>query len=197
MSSYEIIRYRKYFASIKKYKKKGKLLDIGCGCGNSIRNFNELGYEAIGIEANPEFWGDLTSFRKQHNIEIYDGYFDEELPLAISSNKFDVITFWESLEHIVSPKIALQQAFNLLVPEGIVAITVPNWDCFENRLLREHSSVLRGEGHINMFNHHTLKTLLNICGFEILEIETIGVDDINYILNYLSLELDRTNSYAN
>jgi 2-polyprenyl-3-methyl-5-hydroxy-6-metoxy-1,4-benzoquinol methylase len=48
---------------------------------------------------------------------------------AATPRQFDLITFWDSIEHVGEPLAALQAATRLLRPGGLVVIATDNFDC--------------------------------------------------------------------
>ncbi|MFA5025942.1 MAG: class I SAM-dependent methyltransferase [Candidatus Shapirobacteria bacterium] len=91
---------------------KGSLLDVGCGKGEFIKSLPST-IKATGIDINP---------LKIDNINLIQGDF-----LKYKFNKkFDIITFWHSLEHFSNPKNVTLKALNLLKPNGKIIISLPN-----------------------------------------------------------------------
>ena len=73
--------------------KKGlKFLEPGCGRGEHLRYFKELGLEVFGLDLSPE----SSKFSPDLNIRIFDAE-SEEIPF--SDNYFDVIYSKSFLEH--------------------------------------------------------------------------------------------------
>lgn len=100
--------------------KTGKTIDIGCGTGNSQTyfenwtglTFNQMEWEAA-KQSNPER---TIIFGDAHDIPLEDCLFDNFI-------------FWDSLEHMVAPYIALSEAMRITRPMGKGLIFMPgqNW----------------------------------------------------------------------
>jgi SAM-dependent methyltransferase len=104
---------------------RGRLaLDIGCGTGVFLAMAQAAGFEAYGIDINPEaiaaarakglanlFMGDLNAFR-----EKFPGL------------KFDLITYFDCIEHLDDPNAELDRISSLLKDGGQLALTTPNTD---------------------------------------------------------------------
>jgi len=101
-------------------------LDIGCGVGNSLVWAERHGFEAIGVEINQAALA--TAARLKRPVFALDA----ELPIE----RFDVVTLWETLEHLADPLSALQEAAGRVRPGGVLAITVPNLDSPSIRSMR-------------------------------------------------------------
>src|SRR5262245_15851770 len=102
--------------------KPGSILDIGCGFGKGFEPYHKQGVEVIGIDNDPQL--------RQQSMECLDGLyildvekdpFPEEL-----LNRFDVVAFCDSLEHMVDPWAVLQKAKLLLKDGGVVVASIPN-----------------------------------------------------------------------
>jgi 2-polyprenyl-3-methyl-5-hydroxy-6-metoxy-1,4-benzoquinol methylase len=106
----------------------GRILDVGCGSGELLEHFADSGWRGYGIDPSPA----AVESARRRGAEAHHGTLvDQPWPAGF----FDLITFQHSLEHIVDPVDALRRARMLLVPGGLLAIEVPNWDCWQRRLL--------------------------------------------------------------
>ena len=95
-------------------------LDVGCAYGFVVRLLRVLGYEALGVDVSKyaitrgkEFGGD--------GLLVSDA---QHLPFKASS--FDLITCFESLEHLPKANLALSHIYELLKPGGVLILTTPN-----------------------------------------------------------------------
>ncbi len=186
----DIRRFTFPLKRIMKYRRSGTLLDVGSGVGNFLVQARECGFLVRGIETHVEF---QKVAKSKFGIHVDLGLFEE---MDLPENSFDVVTMWETLEHIHDPKSSLLQAFKILSPEGILAISVPNLVNLGFLLMREYSGHRGGE-HINFFSPFTLSRMLADCGFKILEHHTTGNSNWKAIMNLLNLELDRIYCYEN
>lgn len=91
-----------------------RILDVGAGSGGFVRTMNRLGHEALGLEpglAGPAILRtDLASYAEQ---------------VRDSGVRWDLVTMWDSLEHLQDPRRGLQDALSLLRPGGMALIKVP------------------------------------------------------------------------
>ena len=95
-------------------------LDVGCAYGFVVSLLRKLGYEASGI--------DISNYAVMRGKELSEGNLlvsdAQHLPFKASS--FDLITCFESLEHLPRSILALNRIYELLKPGGILIITTPN-----------------------------------------------------------------------
>jgi len=111
---------------------KGNLLDVGCGDGRFIRYAKEYGYEVWGIDFDKK---SVENVKKNFEINtVFAMSLEEFYKYAKEKGlQFDVITFFEVLEHQDKPKEFLKMIKELLKNEGYIAGSVPN----RNRLFAE------------------------------------------------------------
>lgn len=175
---------------ILKYQREGNLLDVGCGVGNFLARARNCGYKVRGIETYVEF---KEAAKQAFNVDVDIGLFEE---MDLPEDGFQVVTLWETLEHIYDPRSALRQASRILSPNGILAVSVPNLANLGFLLLREYSSHRGGE-HINFFSPSTLSRMLNDCGFRVVELRTTGNSNWQDLTNLIDLNLERIYCFEN
>lgn len=100
-----------------------KLLDVGCGDGLFLSRAQKLGYEVCGFDFNPEQIKYAKRYYKLENIFV--GTLDTFLK-SHSNILFDVISFFEVIEHLDNPKEFIIKALSILRPGGFLIISIPN-----------------------------------------------------------------------
>jgi SAM-dependent methyltransferase len=153
-------------------------LDVGCGVANSLAVAADHGFAAEGIEVNA------------HAVNLARGMgravnFPGEPTRA---ERFDAVTMWETLEHISDPLAALQDAHARLLPDGLLALSVPNLNAPDIRSMRGDSLQIHGgpawPGHINLWTPDTLALLLRRAGFEPLHMSGQFSTNLEELLAY-------------
>jgi 2-polyprenyl-3-methyl-5-hydroxy-6-metoxy-1,4-benzoquinol methylase len=192
-------RFSHYLRLLRKYRPEGSVLDVGCLTGSFLKFSQELGYRPLGVEYRPYA---IEMARRHFNIEMIEGFFEEVAPAMIRrAQRFDIITFWETLEHMLYPSRALKYCNQMLNAGGLVAISVPNFDNLQVKVLKERCFHCIGgagnAGHINMFTPTTLQEMLAENGFEVVVMETEGSSNYFDVLLYLSGRYDLIYSYGN
>lgn len=142
----------------------GRVLDVGCGTGLFLQAMRDAGWECRGVEPSPR----ASEFaRTRLQLDVRQGtLFDVD-----ATESFDLITFWDVLEHTPSPRAVLGRAHELLLPRGFVAISLPNWDSIERRIFGAEWIALDAPRHFYHFAPNTLRRLLSACGFEIVSLD--------------------------
>jgi SAM-dependent methyltransferase len=107
-------------AIVKGFCQEGTLLDVGCGQGFFLREAARAGYIAQGIDVSRravEFAaGSVGVHAEQVTLDV----------LLARGTRFDIITLWHVLEHVLSPVEELKKVRQLLAPGGWCLVEVPN-----------------------------------------------------------------------
>ncbi|MCO7570123.1 methyltransferase domain-containing protein [Pseudomonas chlororaphis] len=163
----DLARFNDYFSrlSLLFSGRQGlRYLDMGCGLGNSLIAAREHGFDGVGVESSRE----CLTICQESGLRVLH---DEQKPAGV----FDLISFWESLEHMVDPAQMLRSCQQLLAENGVLAFTIPNLDSPLLRAQRGDCSVVHGgydtPGHINLFGPGQVRHLLERCGFELLHMD--------------------------
>jgi 2-polyprenyl-3-methyl-5-hydroxy-6-metoxy-1,4-benzoquinol methylase len=102
----------------------GRVVDVGPGLGTFLRVARDRGWHAEGVEMST-FASDFI--RKTHQLDVFTGELTEFA--QHTAQAFDLITFWDSVEHVAQPLEVLQAARRLLSPSGYLVIATDNFDC--------------------------------------------------------------------
>jgi 2-polyprenyl-3-methyl-5-hydroxy-6-metoxy-1,4-benzoquinol methylase len=145
---------------LRRFRSGGSILDVGCGLGFFLRALDSKQWDRYGIEPMP------VPYREAARALGSERIFNSELLAAgLPSSKFDVVTFWDSFEHLPNPRAILQEAGRLLRPGGIVLIGLPNFGGYQARHFGEDWFGLSLPHHFYHYTSETLAKLLEKCGF--------------------------------
>jgi 2-polyprenyl-3-methyl-5-hydroxy-6-metoxy-1,4-benzoquinol methylase len=102
----------------------GRLLDLGCGTGDFVAAARRSGFDAEGIDTDAAA---LNAGRRHHGaIPLHEAAAEDFLQQ--DATRYDVITFFEVLEHVEDPPGFLRAVRRRLAPDGSIAFSVPNND---------------------------------------------------------------------
>ncbi|MCK9255379.1 MAG: class I SAM-dependent methyltransferase [Bacteroidales bacterium] len=158
-------RHKLRIKLIKKFKKTGKLYDIGVGWGHFLHAAQVLGFESSGVEIS-ELMYHYASQDLKLNVEHDDFY-----NLSLAKNNWDVVTMWDVLEHISEPQKAIKKIKEILKQGGLLILQVPQIDSKVAKKQKQNWSMMSIE-HINYFSKKSIKNLLENNGFEIIKIKS-------------------------
>lgn len=142
-----------------------RVLDIGCAAGYFLSVCQEKGLEVTGLEPS-------DAIRKVAEDELgQDKVHGRLLAIddALEPASYDLITFWDVIEHIPDPRRALERARELLAPGGRLIVETQNVDSRAAKLLGKKWQHYKHAEHIYHFAPETLARLFDEAGFEILE----------------------------
>ncbi len=144
------------------FKENGRILDVGCGNGETIGWMREYGWETYGVEISKE----ACEQAKKQGLEVFCG----ELKQAyFPPDFFDAITVNHVLEHVYNPLALLKECNRILKKDGLLIVNMPNFGCFDSRLFREYWYAVDTPRHLYHFTRNTLNKILNVAGFEVNE----------------------------
>lgn len=157
----------------------GALLDVGCGSGDFLVCMREAGFRVQGIE--PSRSGSSYA-QSVHGIEIFRGMVEDYIAGA-PLDTYEVVSLLNVLEHLTDPHRMLLQIRELIRPNGLLAVVVPDarFHDFVGKFrallgasdpywLERPKSVLSGfklPDHLSSFEPRTISLLLQRCGFSI------------------------------
>jgi SAM-dependent methyltransferase len=131
----------------------GRMLDVGCGNGATIRAFGQVapGWTKAGTEFDAKYRAEVESI--PHTEPLHVG------PVETVPGSFDVITMIHVLEHIVDPIGVLEKLRGKLSPGGLLLIEVPHHPANPFELLIAD--------HRTHFTADSLTRALAAAGFEV------------------------------
>jgi len=115
----------------KKYKKKGKILDLGCGTGEFLVAAKECGHDVYGIDISAPM---VEHVNNNLQIQAKAGQF-QDLDLS-DWGEFDVIFSSHVIEHIPCPNVWMECFNKYLKKDGILLLNIPNQHAPEKKFQR-------------------------------------------------------------
>jgi 2-polyprenyl-3-methyl-5-hydroxy-6-metoxy-1,4-benzoquinol methylase len=166
--------------------KGGTLLDIGCGSGAFLKEAERRGYRVTGVELDAK---SVEVCRRKGLRDIHHCTLAEFVGRNHQyHHSFDVVTFFEVLEHQDQPLQFLRLVRKLCRNGGYVALSVPNRDRLTIRLLNVVGRVLGADHayalstlefpphHLLRWSAGVLKRVLNLVGADDIRMWSIGLD---------------------
>jgi len=156
-----------------------KVLEIGCGNGYYLSLINRLGcrISLTGIDNDKLALADAKKFINDNRVKLN---FADAAKLPYLSNSFDKIIMSEVIEHVQNEQKCLSEAYRLLKPNGIFALTTCNidypflWDPF-NWILQHLFGIHIEKGfwagiwnqHTRLYKKNKIRNLVTETGFKV------------------------------
>jgi 2-polyprenyl-3-methyl-5-hydroxy-6-metoxy-1,4-benzoquinol methylase len=139
----------------------GRVLDVGCGRGLLLREFQRQGWEVQGTELSEPAARYAVATLK---LPVQIGSLEQ---LHFPSERFDAVVMWHVLEHVSDPRVILAEVHRVLRPGGMFMVGVPNFGSPEARMCRNKWLHLDVPRHLTHFTHASLREALARAGFTV------------------------------
>ena len=149
------------------------LLDVGCGDGAFLSECRDLGLNVLGIEPSDQA---ADGAEPTSSSLIFHGPYQR----FESEEGFDLITLFQTIEHLDGPMSFLSWAYDHLKPGGRLLIACHDHEAPVNRVMKERSPIFDIE-HLQLFSRTALRQGLETAGFDV---ESLGRYSNTYPLSY-------------
>ncbi len=180
-------RTSKALAFLAKERPNGKLLDVGCSNGKLMYWARKAGFSPSGVELNKR----TADMAAANGFKVHNGFLDT---CPFEKGSFDVIYLGDVIEHVNSPRDFIKTCQGFLKPDGIIAISTPNVDCFWSkttlalyRLFKIPWSSATPPHHLFQFSYGNLNMLMNESKFVPVWSVFTGPNSLKYELGSLHL----------
>jgi len=144
---------------------RGRLLDLGCWVGFLLAEARARGWKVTGVE--PSTFA-ATWAKEKLGLDVRQ---EDLMTAALPSGDFDAVVMGDVIEHLPDPDQGLERIADLLAPEGIVYLALPDAGSRVARALGSRWwSVL--PTHVQYFTRGSIVVLLRRCGYRPLWIGT-------------------------
>lgn len=154
---------------------KAVLIDIGAANGAFCEEAVKSGYFSRVIAVEPSL--QLAQTCRDIGLETIQAPVEEISSLRGAA---DIVTSFETIEHVFSPAECIEQCSRLLKANGILVLSCPNYEGFDIQALGVLSDSLDAE-HVNLLNPASLIRLVENHGFEVIECSTPGELDVELV----------------
>jgi SAM-dependent methyltransferase len=133
------------------------LADIGCGDGSFLLEARQSGWTVLGTE--------VDALIPSPELEIWGSIHD-----LTTRAPFGCITLWHSLEHLKDPTEALADLAQMLAPDGVLVLAVPDSRGWQARLFGRDWLHLDVPRHLYHFSLPSLRAALDQGGLEVIRV---------------------------
>lgn len=152
-------------------KKNPYILDLGCGAGYFLSVLKDRKIKSKGLEVSSH----LVSYCKRNGLNVSSSNIELE-----RDSSFDLITMYDVLEHLENPIEVMSSINKKLKKNGICIAYTPNIESLAFELMGSNQNTLLPFEHVCFYNPKSLNFLATKSGFDVISIETRGLDLLDY-----------------
>jgi 2-polyprenyl-3-methyl-5-hydroxy-6-metoxy-1,4-benzoquinol methylase len=173
-SDFAPVRFEREVRLFRRHCQGGCVLDVGCSTGAFLHSLLSR-WPGIYTATGNDVVQSALDRAAQLGVEVIRGSF---LQPEFGARRFDAVTFWAVLEHLVEPGKFLAKAASVLRPGGRCFVLVPNVQSLAMRLLGHRYRYVMSE-HLNYFSRDTLQRFFETApDFELVAMESTHFNPI-------------------
>jgi len=180
---------------IKEYLNSGKLLDIGSAIGIFVEALKRSNHNFSITCCDIDFDSCNELRKKYSNIKILNKDYTK------INSKFDIITMWDTVEHIQNLNLLFKKIRKLLNKKGFFFFSTPNTKSFEWYVAGKNHGQILPPGHINLLNLKSIKILFKKNNFEFIDILTLNpsldIDTVNNLIKSNPVSQNKIKNFFN
>jgi len=138
-------------------ERRGTGLEVGSYVGAFLSAARAARWQFEGLDVNLH----VNAFTRSLGFTVYDG----DLEGFRRERTFDAVAIWNTFDQLPDPRVAVRAAARLLRPKGVLAIRVPNGDCYAAWSARLAASGLARSFAVSVLAHNNLLTFPYRFGF--------------------------------
>lgn len=146
-----------------------RIADIGAGFGLFLDELSKIEPEKKYCAIEPS--EKMSQICSNKGYDIIKDFFEN---INSNAHKFDLLTSFETFEHLQDPQPFIEKAYNLLDRNGIFYLTTLSGVGFDILNLWENSNSISPPQHLNFFSPMGIKKLFESVGFSSVEVTTPG-----------------------
>jgi 2-polyprenyl-3-methyl-5-hydroxy-6-metoxy-1,4-benzoquinol methylase len=151
---------------VRRYRTRGRLLEIGAAAGHFVEAAAEAGFEPTGVEPAEDL---ARRASERLGLPVLAGFIEE---VDLPDGSFDVACAWHVVEHLSDPRPALERVRAMLRGGGHLFVEVPNIASVYARRRGKGWANLDLRHHVGHYTPAALRALLERAGFSAVETET-------------------------
>lgn len=145
--------------------RRESVLEIGTGTGVLLEHLEQQGFtELVGVEPSAAA---IAAAPQHRRAWIREGVFEEQ---DFAPGSFDLICCFQTMEHVLDPKVIALAAFRLLRPGGAFVTVTHDYRSRLNRILGKRSPIIDIE-HMQLFSGPSIQTLFETTGYRNVRVE--------------------------
>jgi SAM-dependent methyltransferase len=141
----------------KRLGRRGRLLDVGAALGDFVLEAQAAGWQAEGVEISSY----AAARARGRGAVVHAGLLEQ---LRLPASRFDVVTLYDTIEHLTDPVATLREVERVLVPGGLLHLVTPNVGGFQARILGSRWYHYKPGEHLYYFSPASLRAAIERAG---------------------------------
>lgn len=146
--------------------KRVRILDIGCGFGQSLGYHAARCCDVYGVEADKNIHRVIEKF----GFKVHVGLFDDKV---YSPEFFEFVTMDQVVEHVTDPVTTLCGVARILKPGGTAILSTPNARGWGPRLFGRRWINWHAPYHLQFFTRQSMRQAAEEAGLVLTEVKTV------------------------
>jgi 2-polyprenyl-3-methyl-5-hydroxy-6-metoxy-1,4-benzoquinol methylase len=156
-----------------------RVLDIGCGFGESLGYHKARGCDVYGVEADEN----IRRVADSYGFNVHVGLFD---PDQYEPDFFDYVTLDQVIEHVIDPIETLRGIARVLKPGGVAILSTPNSNDWGARLFGHRWINWHAPYHIQHFSRASMRIAAEKSGMLVERARTLTSSEwLHYQWNHM------------
>lgn len=174
-----ITTFIKNVPAMPSYCRNGKILDLGCGTGDTLVLLKKLGWDVYGIDIDEN----AISVGKKRGLDnLKLGTYKDIV--TYPDSYFDAVRLYHVIEHLDNPALCLSLIKKKLKKGGELIIGTPNMQSFTSLIFKSRWYNLDSPRHLFLFSPRTLRMLAEKEGYLVRNIEFCSAGGLAGSLQY-------------
>lgn len=153
-------------SAFRKVPKNVRVLDVGCGFGQSLGYHTARGCDVYGVEADENIRRVAEKFGYKVHVGLFDGSIYEP-------EFFDYVTMDQVIEHVTDPLATLRGVARILKPGGTAILSTPNASGWGAKFFGHHWINWHPPYHVQFFSRRSMRLAAEQAGLMVAEVKTI------------------------
>jgi len=143
-----------------------RILDIGCGFGETLGYHKARGCDVYGVEADEN----IRRVAEKFDFNVHVGLFE---PSVYEPAYFDYVTMDQVIEHVTDPRQTLREIATVLKPGGYAILGTPNANGWGASLFGARWVSWHIPYHLQFFSRKSMELAAEQAGYELEKVMTV------------------------
>lgn len=162
------LHFEDRLADLARYRADGDLLEIGCAYGFFLASARKH-YRVKGFDIAQQA---VEYARQEFGLDARCGDFSE---LEYPAESADIITLWDTIEHLPNPRKMLANVASALRPGGYLFLTTGDIGALLPRIQKSRWRMIHPPTHLHYFTRSSMTKLVSNVGLTPIQIRSVGV----------------------